>query len=137
MSPSKTNRKINILRELLHSVREWHHFYELTWLRSPWETPSLSDPSQMGHPNSQMPPSGLPDVPRCLPDASFHATHMPLRCLPDVPRCHVISDKGSQPRDLCQGISSKGSQSLPRDLSQGISAKGSQRRDLSQEISAM
>ena len=22
---------------VLHSVREWHHFYELTWLRSPWE----------------------------------------------------------------------------------------------------
>ena len=35
--PSKTHSKIDILRELLHSVREWHHFYELTWLRSPWE----------------------------------------------------------------------------------------------------
>ena len=50
MSPSKTHSKINILIELLHSIREWHHFYELTWLRSPWEplgTPSLSDPPQM------------------------------------------------------------------------------------------
>ena len=26
MSPSKTHRKIEILKELLHSVREWHHF---------------------------------------------------------------------------------------------------------------
>ena len=54
--PSKTHRKIDILKELLHSVREWHHFYELTWLRSPWEplvTPSLPDASQ-----------------RCLPDVS-------------------------------------------------------------------
>ena len=33
--------------QLLHFVREWHHFYELTRLQSPWQplgTPSLSVP---------------------------------------------------------------------------------------------
>ena len=35
IGPSKTPRKVNILKELLHSVRERHHFDELTWLRSP------------------------------------------------------------------------------------------------------
>ena len=35
--PSKTHSKIDILRELLHLVREWHRSYELAWLRTSWE----------------------------------------------------------------------------------------------------
>ena len=27
----------------MHSVREWHHFCELAWLRAPWEPRCLSD----------------------------------------------------------------------------------------------
>ena len=39
--PSKTHRKINKFKELLHSVREWHNFCELAWLRAPWEPQML------------------------------------------------------------------------------------------------
>ena len=44
------------------------------------------------------------------------------------------SAKGSHPRDPSQGISTRGSR--PGDLSQGISAKRHQPRDLSQETTA-
>ena len=60
MWPSKTHSKIHNLKDILHSVREWHHFYELAWLRSPWEppgSPGLPDASQMS--------------PRCLLDSLF------------------------------------------------------------------
>ena len=46
MSPSKTHSKIDILGELLHSVRERHHFYELTWLRQLGPSGCLQQPSQ-------------------------------------------------------------------------------------------
>ena len=55
MSPSETPRKINILTELLHSVREWLRFIHF------------------GLPNgSQLPPS---------PGASQNGSQMPCRCL--------------------------------------------------------
>ena len=48
----------------MHSVREWHHFYELAWLRAPWEPRS---------------PSCLPEssqiAARELPDSSDAETH--------------------------------------------------------------
>ena len=35
----------------MHSAREWHHFYELTWLRSPWEplAPATSATLELWH----------------------------------------------------------------------------------------
>ena len=43
--PSKTQGKVNILKELLHSVREGCYFYELPWLRPPWP-PQMPGPSR-------------------------------------------------------------------------------------------
>ena len=66
MSPSKTKDfSILFFKPKLDFGREWHHFYELAWLRSPLEplgSPGLQDPSQM--------------PPRCLPGAC----QMPSRC---------------------------------------------------------
>ena len=93
-SPSKTNRKIQIVLSKMDSVREWHHFYEPSWLRSPWEP--------LGSP-------GLPDAPqmpsRCSPDAPPDASQMLPRC-PSEPSdlSQVISTRISQPSDLSQVI---------------------------------
>ena len=54
MSPSKTRRKIVILKLYLHSARERHHFVPQYALEPPWPLEPL----------------------RCLPDAS----QMPFRC---------------------------------------------------------
>lgn len=79
----------------MHSIQEWHHFYEFTSLGSPGGPlgfPTLSDPSQM--------------LPRCPPDAF----HMHLSQLSDCNQVSLVLSKPFQPNGLRQVLSPKLSQ---------------------------